>query len=52
MLGHDKFIFKQYQFINKGWVSNESTCKILPKDEGMGVMISAFKAKSWVLGHQ
>ena len=48
MLGHDECIFKQFQVTNKGWVSDEGVREILPKDEGLGVMISAFQ--SWEFG--
>ena len=50
MLGHDECIFKQYQFTNKGWVSDNGTQEILPKDEGMGVMISAFQSREFGFG--
>ena len=50
MLGHDECIFKQYQFTNKSWVSDEGTREILPKDEGLGVMISAFQCREFGIG--
>ena len=36
LLGHDECIFKQFQFTNKGWVSDEWVREILPKDKGLG----------------
>ena len=50
ILGHDECIFKQYQFKNKEWVSDEGTREILPKDKGMGVMISAFQSREFGFG--
>ena len=50
MLGHDECIFKQFQFTNKSWVSDDGTHKILPKDKGMGVMISAFQSREFGFG--
>ena len=50
LLGHDECIFKQFQFTNKGWVSDEGVREILPKDKGMGVMISAFQSREFGFG--
>ena len=50
LLGHDECIFKQFQFTNKGWVSDEGVREILPKDEGLGVMISAFQSREFGFG--
>ena len=47
LLGHDECIFKQFQFTNKGWVSDKGVREILPKDEGLGVMISAFQCREF-----
>ena len=53
MLGHNKCIFKQYQFTNKFWVGNDKICSILPKDEGAGVMVSTlFQSHKFVFGKE
>jgi hypothetical protein len=41
-LGQDKCIFKQFSFFSKVWYGSDSQLALLPKDEGMSVMISAF----------
>ncbi|CAJ1943688.1 unnamed protein product [Cylindrotheca closterium] len=40
--GQDECIMKQYLFTNKAWATPEGTRSLTPKDEGMGLMISAF----------
>ena len=39
-LGHDEAIFKQYIFTKKVW-THKGKFRIVPKDEGYGIMISA-----------
>ena len=52
ILGHDECIFKQYQFTNKSWVSDKGTTCIIPKDEGIGIMISAFQCREFGFSHR
>ena len=50
-LGHDECIFKQYQFTNKLWVGDDDGgFPIIPKDEGAGIMISAFQTHKFGFG--
>jgi hypothetical protein len=42
MLGQDEWIFKQYNLNKNTWSDPDGTRALLPKDEGQGVMISAF----------
>jgi hypothetical protein len=42
ILGQDKCIFKQFNLSSKSWSDPNGTNALLPKDEGQGVMISAF----------
>ena len=51
ILGHDECIFKQYHFTNKLWVADDKTRPIIPKDEGAGLMISAFQSQEFGFGH-
>ena len=44
LLGHDKCIYKQYQFTGKYWVADNGSCLVIPKDKGAGLMISAFQS--------
>ena len=50
-LGHDECIFKQYQFTNKSWVGNDGGRPIILKDEGAGIMISAFQSREFGFGY-
>ena len=51
MLGHDECIFKQYHFTNKSWVGDDKSRPLIPKDEGQGIMISAFQSREFGFGH-
>ena len=42
IFGQDEYIFKQYAFTNSAWTLPNGTKALIPKDEGQGVMISAF----------
>jgi hypothetical protein len=42
ILGQDECIFKQFNLSSKLWSDPNGTRALLPKDEGQGVMISAF----------
>ena len=50
-LGHNKRIFKQYEFTNKWWVGDNKTRPILPKDKGAGIMISVFQCWEFGFGY-
>ena len=52
VLGHDECIFKQNQFTSKSWTSDTGKRTILPKDEGAGVMISAFQCREYGFGFE
>jgi hypothetical protein len=48
--GQDECIFKQRLFTSKAWTIPDGQNPIIPKDEGLGVMLSAFV--SWEFGFQ
>ena len=50
--GQDEVILKQYCFTTKAWTSPTGQKAIIPKDEGMGVMISAFASREFGFGLQ
>jgi len=45
MYGHDESIFKQYLLTGKSWIGPNGEKAMSPKDEGQGVMISAFQSR-------
>jgi len=47
--GHDECIFKQY-LLTKKWTLPSGEKKPVPKDEGMGVMISALQSREFGFG--
>ena len=47
LLGHNKCIYKQYQFTGKSWVADNGSCPIIPKDKGAGLMISNFQSREF-----
>lgn len=46
-MGQDECIFKQYAHTPKAWTSPEGKRAIIRKDDGLGVMISAFVTSEW-----
>ena len=48
--GQDKSILKQYAFTTKAWTCPDGTRGLIPKDEGAGVMISAFASRECGFG--
>jgi hypothetical protein len=48
--GQDKSIFKQFLFTGKAWTSPDGQNRVIPKDEGLGVMISAFVLREFGFG--
>jgi hypothetical protein len=47
LIGHDECIFKQYCLSKKHWVSPCGTQVLVLKDEGQGVMVSAFQCREF-----
>jgi hypothetical protein len=50
--GQDEAIMKQYCFTSKSWTAPTGQKAIIPKDDGMGVMISAFVSREFGFGLQ
>jgi hypothetical protein len=48
--GQDECIFKQFLFTGKAWISHDGQKPVIPKDEGLGVMISAFVSREFGFG--
>eukprot|EP00978_Attheya_sp_CCMP212_P043359 scaffold281372_cov41-Attheya_sp.AAC.1 len=40
--GQDECIFKQFTFTPKAWTAPDGQKSMIPKDEGLGILISAF----------
>ena len=49
-VGQDECIFKQYLFSSKSWTAPDGTKAIVPKDDGLGIMISAFVTREFGFG--
>jgi hypothetical protein len=52
IFGHDEAIFKQYLLTKTSWVSPNGETAIIPKDEGMGMMIPAFQSRKFGFGFE
>ena len=50
ILGHDECIFKQFCMSKKSWVGLNGESNIVPKDDGLGIMISAFLSSKFGFG--
>ena len=50
IFGHDECICKQYDMMNKSWVAPDVERVLVPKDDGQGVMISAFQSREFGFG--
>jgi hypothetical protein len=50
LFGHNGCIFHQYIFTGKSWSGPKGELAIIPKDEGNGIMISAFQSREFGLG--
>ncbi len=50
MFGHDEFIFKQYTMSTKSWIGPNGETEPVPKDDGQGIMISAFQSREFGFG--
>ena len=49
-IGQDECIVKQFIFCHKQWVGPNGERPLLPKDEGQGVMLSAFTSLEFGFG--
>ena len=50
IFGQDESVFSQFSFNGKQWVSPDGKRAILPKSNGMGIMISAFQSREFGFG--
>ena len=50
ILGHDECIFKQFLMPSKQWYDPDRETFIRPKDDGLGIMISAFQSREFGFG--
>ena len=50
IFGQDECIFKQYAFRKKGWTGPNGERPLMPKDDGQGLMISAFVSREFGFG--
>jgi hypothetical protein len=48
--GQDECIFKQFSFTPKAWTAPDGQKAMIPKDEGLEVMISAFVSRGFGFG--
>ena len=48
--GQDECIFKQYTFTKKAWVGPNGEKMLIPKDDGQGILISAFQSCEFAFG--
>ncbi len=48
--GHDECIFKQFLMTNKSWIGPNGETAPVPKDDGAGLMISAFWSRKFGFG--
>jgi hypothetical protein len=48
--GHEECIVKQYTLSKKAWIGSNGETAIVPKDEGWGIMISAFQCREFGFG--
>ncbi len=47
IFGHDECIFKQYHMTKSAWVAPDGQRVLVPKDDGQGLMISAFQSREF-----
>ena len=50
--GQDECIFKQNTFSPKAWTAPDGTKGMIPKDDGLGVMISTFVSREFGFGYE
>ena len=46
-IGQDEAIQKQYSFNTKEWVGTNGQRSLVPKDEGLGIMISMYQSREF-----
>ena len=51
IFGQDESIFKQYLMKSKAWTCPDGETQMVPKDEGAGIMISAFVSRDFGYGY-
>ena len=49
-IGQDECIFKQFLMLKKAWMSKSGRFRVRPKDDGSGMMISAFQSREFSFG--
>jgi hypothetical protein len=52
VFGQDECIVKQYLFSKKSWSGPKGETALVPKDDGLGVMISAFVSREFGFGFE
>jgi hypothetical protein len=50
ILGHDEMIIKQHLLTKKGWTGPNGQVGLVPKEDGIGFMISAFQSREFGFG--
>ncbi len=50
IFGQDEFIFSQFSFNSTQWVGPSGERLLLPKNDGIGVMVSAFQSREFGWG--
>jgi len=50
--GHDECIFRQFIFTGYSWNGPKGEKAIIPKDEGYGIMVSAFQSREFGYGQR
>jgi hypothetical protein len=50
IFGQDECIFKQFKFTKKTWRLPDGRYLLLPKDDGAGIMVSAFVSREYGFG--
>ena len=50
IFGYNECIFKQYLLTKNNWMDPDDETVLVPKDEGQGVMISAFQCREFEMG--
>jgi hypothetical protein len=48
--GQDECLFKKFLFAGKAWTSPDGQTPVIPKDEGLGVMVFAFASREFGFG--
>jgi len=48
--GHNECIFCQFIFTGLAWIRVKGELPIIPKDEGFGIMVSAFQSREFGFG--